>query len=81
MECCAEKDSETILQGEVLRLVNDVCHWHREAGRVPCSVKCWHSWVNLLFKRNREYEISGYTFNSKFQLSVHGKGIILRKTS
>lgn len=43
----------------MLRLIGDVCHWHREAGRVLPSVKYWHSSVHLLFKRDREYEIRG----------------------
>lgn len=59
LECCVEKYSEMISQGEVLRLINDVCHWPGEAVRVSSSVKCWHCWVHLLFKKDREDEIRG----------------------
>lgn len=57
LECCAEKDSEMISQKEVLREISDICHWPREAGSMPSSVKCWHSLVHFLFKRDKEYEI------------------------
>nr|KAF6328957.1 hypothetical protein mPipKuh1_008286 [Pipistrellus kuhlii] len=52
-QCCVDKDSELSPQGEGLRWVSDVCHWHREAGRVPCHVQSWHFWAHLLFKKKR----------------------------